>query len=71
MVDETMIHYKETEYGFEYGSASVTRMFSDDKKGWVTLGIQTPKHKIPIQIYVTKTGKVRVFYGNSEWKPSS
>lgn len=42
---KAMVHYKETEYGFEYGSATVTRMFSDGKKGWVTLGIQTPKHK--------------------------
>ena len=64
-----MIHYKETEYGFEYGSAEVTRMFSDAKKGWVTLGIQTPKHKNPIQIYVTKTGKVRIFSDYDEWKP--
>jgi len=62
------VHYKETKHGFEYGSARVTRMFSDEKEGWVTIGIETPKHKGPetLQIYVTKTGKVRIFSKNGE-----
>ena len=46
---------------FEYGAAKVTRLFSDDEKGWICLGVATPKSPIAWQIYVTKTGKVRVF----------
>lgn len=60
------MHYQETTYGFEWGAASVDRLFSDDKKGWVTVGITTPKAHV--QIYVTKTGKVRVYGANGEWK---
>ena len=52
------MHYRETEYGFEWGSAKITRGFSDEKMGWVTLRIETPKEDI--QIYITKTGKVRM-----------
>ena len=59
------MHYKEIKYGFEYGSAIIERLFSDDKKGWITIGIKTPKDDI--QIYVTKTGKIRV-QGRGEWK---
>jgi hypothetical protein len=54
-----MVHYKETEYGFEYGSLSVERWISDDKKGWVILGVKSSKTEI--QIYATKTGKIRVY----------
>ena len=61
------MHYKETQYGFEYGAAKVNRLFSDEKKGWVTLGITTDKFPYGIQIYVTKTGKVRIFSGRNEW----
>lgn len=59
------IHYRETDYGFEYGAAKVTRIHSDQKRGWVLLGVGTPK--TDIQIYVTKTGKVRVFDTKGEW----
>lgn len=52
-------HIKLTPYGFEYGSAKITRACSDEKKGWVLLFLETPEHK-QIQICVTKTGKVRV-----------
>jgi hypothetical protein len=61
------MHYQETEYGFEYGAAKITRMCSDDNKGWITLGIETPK-KI-LQIYITKTGKIRIHDSNGEWCP--
>ena len=47
------IHFAETQFGFDYGAAKVTRMFSDEKRGSITLGIETPKHKL--QVYVTKT----------------
>lgn len=60
-----MINYKELQYGFEYGSAQVTRLFSDDKKGTVTLEVKTPKQQI--QIYVTKTGKIRIHDSQGEW----
>jgi hypothetical protein len=61
------MHYKETKYGFEYGAAKVERIFSDDKAGWVALEIKTPKHKHGLQIYVTKTGKVRIHSAVGEW----
>lgn len=65
-------HYKETGYGFEWGAATIERCFSDSKKGWVTLQLKTPQHPNGIQIYVTKTGKVRIHGGgklspNGEW----
>lgn len=59
------IHYAETQYGFDWGVAKITRCFSDSKKGWVTLVVETPKHNI--QIYVTKTGKVRISDATGEW----
>ena len=52
------MHYEETTYGFEYGAAKIERIASDEKKGWVVVGLKTPKAKL--DIYVTKTGKVRV-----------
>lgn len=61
------MHYKETEYGFEWGAATIERFFSDEKKGWVTLGLKTKKYPEGIQIYITKTGKVRIF-SKGEWK---
>ena len=63
------LHYKETQYGFEYGPVKVDRMFSDEKKGWVTLGIATKKYPHYIEVYITKTGKVRIFSDNKEWYP--
>jgi len=50
-------HYKELPYGFEYGSLSIERCCSDEKKGWVVLHLKSPKLKVPIQIYCTKTEK--------------
>ena len=63
------IHYKETKYGFDFGAAQITRMFSIDKTKSVTIGLETPKYKgnKGLQIYVTKTGKVRVFDSRGEW----
>jgi len=40
------MHYREIKYGFEWGSAKITRDFSDEKVGWVTLWIETPKEDI-------------------------
>ena len=61
-----MIHYEETQYGFKYGSADVTRVCSGDKKGWVIIEVRSPK--TDVQVYVTKTGKIRVFRGDEEMK---
>lgn len=68
--------YEETPYGFRYRSATVERLMSGDKKGWTLLGLSTPRHgpgkKLPrFEIYVTKTGKVRIFCGPVEWGPKT
>lgn len=52
------MNYQETQYGFEYGAAKIERKCSDDKKGWVCLGIETPK--ATLSVYVTRTGKIRI-----------
>jgi hypothetical protein len=62
---EEMIEYKETKYGFKWGDCEVQRFFSDSKKCWVCIGIKTSNKPI-YQIYVTKTGKVRIFKDNKE-----
>ncbi len=63
------IRYEETKYGFNWGAAEIARCFADEKKGWVTLELKTPKHPNGLQIYVTKTGKVRVHSSDGkEWK---
>ena len=64
------IHYKETPYGFEWGAAKVERAFSDKNRGWVTLTIETPLYNNykSLQIYVTKTGKIRISDTRGEWK---
>lgn len=60
-----IIHYKETKYGFEWGAAKIERLFSDERKGWITLGVETPKNEM--QIYITKTGKIRIYDARGEW----
>ena len=47
----------------------VTRLMSDTRRGWIVLGLDTPKHHESklIQIYVTRTGKVRIVDPRSEW----
>ena len=60
------MHYREIKYGFEWGSAKITRVFSDEKAGWVTLRIETPKEDF--QIYVTKTGKVKMYLKKRDGK---
>lgn len=58
------IHYAETTYGFDYGAAKVTRVCSDEKTGSVNIGIESPKGQL--YVYVTKTGKIRVWLGGEE-----
>lgn len=59
---------KLTEYGFEFGPATVERACSDEKQGWVVLLLKTKKYPHGIQFYVTKSGKVRVNCQKGEWK---
>lgn len=60
---------KTIEFGFEFGPVEITRACADDKKGWVLLMLKTKKHPNGIQVYVTKTGKVRVHSEKGEWLP--
>ena len=60
-----MIHYKETDYGFEYGAARVERCCADEKHGWVVLQIKTASRCI--DVYVTKGGRVRLWENGDEY----
>ncbi len=62
---------KATAHGIAWGPASMTCGFSDDSKGWVTFILSTKKHPNGIQVYVTKSGKVRVHSADGEWKPAT
>lgn len=55
-----------TQFGFTFGPADVKRLACDEKKGWVYLGVDTPKKDQCIHIYVTKSGKVRVYKQGKE-----
>lgn len=57
---------KITEFGFEFGPAEIVRACSDEKKGWVIILLKTAKHPKGIQLYITKTGKVRVYSDKGE-----
>ena len=52
-------------HGFQFGPANVSAVCRDDKKGWVVVGVQTPKHAV--QVYVTKTGRARVHVDGKEF----
>ena len=62
------MHIKDTKYGFEYGAATVERCCSDETKGWVVISVATPRQRI--DIYVTKTGKIRVHSNGTEYLPA-
>lgn len=47
------------DYGFNYGPVAVTRIAKYENTGAVVIGIDTAK--VGLQVYVTKTGKVRFF----------
>jgi len=70
-----MIHYKEIENGFEWGSAKVIRILNskeDMRIGRVVLGIETVAHNgnEALRISITKTGKIHIFDGEYEWLPA-
>ena len=48
-----------TPHGITFGSLTVTACCSDEEKGWVICELTT--NKAQIQVYATKTGKVRLF----------
>lgn len=62
------MNVRETQYGYQWGPVSVERGFSDEKKGWVTVLVKTKKYPHGLQLYVTKSGKVRLFSANGEFK---
>lgn len=55
-----------TEYGFQFGAALVERC-TELRKGSVVVTVTTPKGRL--DVYVTRTGKTRVFSDGQEWKP--
>lgn len=63
------MHYAETNYGFEWACARIQRISIDRKKGWIILGIETPKFEghNSLQVYITRTGKIRIFDSRGEW----
>ena len=56
--------YSKTDYGFKWGAIEVIRIASDETNEWVVIGLETPKSKV--QVYATKTGKVRVYINGKE-----
>lgn len=65
-MEDVRVMVKNTDHGFEWDSVSVNRLWAENQKGRKVLGVTTPKQDI--SIYITKTGKVRV-YGKDgrEW----
>ena len=68
-VHAEFIPYTPLPYGFQWGAAKVTRLFDDQAKGSVTIGLDTPKQSL--QVYVTKTGKIRIHDDDGEWVRAS
>lgn len=58
------MHYKHTQYGFEYGALKIERCCSDEKQGWVYVSFRSAKKRV--DVYVTKTGKMRFYDENSK-----
>ena len=65
-----MEHFKETQYGFEWGSLRVERLIGDDDLGFVVMvGSLTGKDKFKnsIQVRVSPKGrKVNAYKGNEK-----
>lgn len=68
MNTEIKVPYALTPYGFKYGGAEVMRVASDEKRGWVVLQVKSEKGTV--QVYVTKTGKIRVHWDDQEMHKS-
>lgn len=54
-----------TQFGFEFGPATVERIISQ-RKGWVLIDVRSPKPKETVEVYMTKTGKTRVYKNGVE-----
>lgn len=54
--------YQVTNHGVQFGPALVEALCSDDAKGWILLRLKTGK--TTIEVYVTKTGKIRFYQPN-------
>ena len=57
---------EKTDFGFKFGPALVERRASDDVKGWVYIGVHSQKPPECVDVYVTKTGKTRVYKNGKE-----
>lgn len=55
------MRYEETQYGFNYGPIEIERVCSDEEKGSVVILLRTKKQRV--QVYVTKTGKIKLYDG--------
>lgn len=53
------MNYTEIPFGFTFGPVQVERWISDEKKGWVVIGLITARGRY--RVYVTRSGKVRFF----------
>jgi hypothetical protein len=58
-----MVNFQETQFGFEWGAVTIERNFSGPP-GWVHFTMKTPKTNL--SVYVTKTGKIRIYDGDRE-----
>ena len=63
MSDKDDVPRELTEYGFRFGAALVERCMSLGG-GRVVVTVKTPKGAL--DVYVTKTGKMRVYFGGME-----
>ena len=59
---------EQTQFGFQWGAALIERTCSDFEKQWVCLSVSTPKKDQDVRIYVSKTGKTRVYKNGVELK---
>ena len=61
------IPFAETKCGFQWGGGTITRACSIERDGSVVLTLETKRTSM--DIYVTRTGKVRVFtHDGGEWR---
>ena len=62
------VEYDNIILGFTYGPLKLTRSHRDDT-GSVCLYLETKKYKDPLQVYVLRGGKIRIFSNGDEWFP--
>lgn len=57
---------EETPFGFRWGPLEITRAIDDYKRGVIVTQLKTKRHMM--DVYVTRTGKIRIFDKGQEWK---